>query len=68
MSIGVDAPRVENGPEALFLMLHHLRLAAMYFEATPEADLVEMLPPDDFSRPAIAAWIENMEALYPKEG
>lgn len=68
MTIGVDAPRVTDEEEALVLMLHHLRLAAMYFEATPNENLCERLPADEFSRPAMAAWAEAMEALYPEEG
>lgn len=67
MSIGVDAPRVEDEAEARVLLLHHLRLAAMYFEASPE-DLIETLPGDEFSLPAMTAWVGAMEALYPSEG
>lgn len=67
MSIGVDAPRVEDGEEAERLLFHHLKLAAMYFEAT-NTDLGERLPADEFSLPAIKAWVEQMEALYPEEG
>lgn len=66
MSVGVDAPRVADAQEAELLCLHHLRLAAMYFEAT-DLDLCERFPADEFSRPAMAAWVENMETLYPNE-
>lgn len=65
MSIGVDAPRVADHAEAEFLCLYHLRMAAMYFEAT-DLNLCERLPADEFSRPAMAAWVEQMEALYPE--
>lgn len=64
MGINVDAPPADDAQQAEFLMLHHLRLAAMYFEATDE-NLCPRLPTDDFSRPAMAAWVEAMEALYP---
>lgn len=65
MAIGVDIRGVENEAEALALMLHHLRLAAAYFEATPEQ--LPEIASDDFSKPAIDAWLAGMEALYPKE-
>lgn len=64
MSIGVDAFPVENEEEARILMLHHLRLAAMYFEATPEH---LNLPTDEFSSPAMEAWVSKMEGLYPDD-
>lgn len=67
MSINVDCPPVADAKEAEFLCLYHLRMAAMYFEAT-DLELCERLPADDFSRPAMAAWTEAMEALYPEEG
>lgn len=66
MTIGVDAPPVEDAAEARILLLHHLRLAAMYFEATDE-DLITTLPGDEFSLPAMTAWVGAMEALYPEE-
>lgn len=66
MSIGVDAPRVETGAEAEMLMIHHLKLAAMYFEATDER-VGERVPTDDFSSKAMAAWVASMEELYPED-
>lgn len=66
MVVGVDAPPVSGPSEAETLLFHHLRLAAMYFEAT-DMNLCERLPADEFSRPAMAAWAEAMEALYPEE-
>lgn len=66
MSIGVDAPRVEDAKEAEFLCLYHLKMAAMYFEATDE-DFIAKLPGDEFSLPAMTAWVGEMEALYPSE-
>lgn len=65
MSIGVDAPAVANEQEGLFLMLHHLKLAAAYFETSPIP-----IPPEmdyGFSAPAITAWLSAMEALYPED-
>jgi hypothetical protein len=67
MSAFVEAPSVEGlrEAEALFLMFHHLRLAAELFEATPE-NIGETQLPETFSRPAMAAWLSAMEALYPE--
>ena len=65
MSAFVEAPPVEGEAEALFLMFHHLRLAAELFEATPE-NVGETQLPKTFSRPAMAAWLSAMEALYPE--
>lgn len=66
MAINVDMDPVENEQEALFLMLHHLKLAAKYFEATPVP-----IPPESFAHlwswPAITAWLSAMEALYPED-
>lgn len=61
MSIGIDAFPVADEEEARVLMIHHLRLAAMYFEATPN-DL--RLPNDEFSSAAMIAWACAMEGLY----
>lgn len=66
MTIGVDAPPVVDEQEAQTLLLHHLKLAAMYFEASP-VDLMAALPGDEFSLPAMTAWVSAMEALYPEE-
>lgn len=63
--LNVDAPPV-TAKEADFLAIYHLRMAAMYFEATDE-NLCERLPADEFSRSAMAAWVESMEALYPED-
>jgi hypothetical protein len=66
MSAFVEAPSVEGEAEALFLMFHHLRLAAEFFlEATPE-NIGETQLPKTFSRPAMAAWLSAMQALYPE--
>lgn len=46
-------------------MLHHLRLAAAYFEATPTVIPVDAIA-DDFSYTAMAAWVKAMDALYPE--
>jgi hypothetical protein len=63
MSVYVSAPPVENEQEALTLMFHHLELAAAYFEETPRA--ISPIP-DTHSRPAVCAWLAEMEALYPE--
>lgn len=64
MVINVDAPPVENEQEALTLMIYHLRMAAMYFEATPTIIPIDTIA-NDFSLTAMADWIKAMEALYP---
>ena len=64
MTINVDITPVDDEQEALRLMLHHLKLAAAYFEATPTTWSFDK---DHFSAPAIAAWGNAMEALYPPE-
>lgn len=66
MSIGIDAPRVENAAEAETLLFHHLRLAAMYFEATDE-NLTRRVPSGEFSAPAMTEWVAAMEKLYPED-
>lgn len=53
---------VKNSKEAEVLMIHHLRLAASFFEAT---DVALNLPQDDFTHSAMSAWVNAMEALYP---
>lgn len=67
MSTGIDCPPVSGAIEAETLCIYHLKMAAAYFEAT-DLDLCARLPADEFSRPAMAAWAENMEALYPDDG
>jgi hypothetical protein len=64
--IHVDSPSVRDETEALVLMEHHLKLAAHYFEATPE-QWPHSFAEDHFSHPAIVAWAKAMEALYPKD-
>lgn len=64
----IDAPPVKNQQEALTLMLHHLGLAARYFEATPEDDalckaaIIATL--DDHGKEAALAWFDEMDAAY----
>lgn len=62
--INVCGVPVENEHHAEILMLHHLRLAAQYFEATP---MPLKLPQDEFSSVAMAAWANAMEGLYPDD-
>ena len=64
--MNIDAPQVRDETEAMVLMEHHLQLAAAYFEATPEK-FPHSFPADQFSRPAMVAWIKVMESLYPKD-
>ncbi len=64
--MNIDAPSVANETEAMVLMLHHLKLAAMYFEATPEV-YPHSFTSGEFSEPAMRAWIAAMEDLYPKD-
>ena len=66
MTINVDIVPVEDEQEALVLMLHHLKLAAAYFEATPE-DITREQVGDHFSATAIMWWLQGMEALYPED-
>jgi hypothetical protein len=63
MAIYVDAPLVKNEQEALFLMFHHLELAAAYFEAAPAAVQVA----DVFSHAAICPWLQEMDSLYTRD-
>lgn len=63
MTINVDIPPVEDEQEALYLMLYHLKLAAMYFEATP----LEITIPETHSQCAIRSWLASMESLYSDE-
>ena len=67
MSINIDAPSVANEDEALLLMMHHLKIAAMYFEATPSSISVMDVTKGEFSQPAIIKWLSEMEKLYPEE-
>ena len=66
MAINVSMAPVDDAAEAERLMVHHLQLAAMYFEAT-DLFLVDRLPTTDFSYDAMVAWAHRMEALYPAE-
>jgi hypothetical protein len=72
--VGVDAPRVSRDV-ALELMVHHLQLAAMYYEATPDDDaavaaeverlLISEIPYHE--TPALRAarpWLEAIRAHY----
>lgn len=68
MTIGVDIPPVKDESEGLALMLYHLRLAAAYYEATPDPMPLTLGHEDDFSAPAMDAWLAVMESLYPDDG
>ncbi len=64
MGLHVTPDYINDEAEAVHLMLHHLRLAAIYFENSPENI---GLPADEFSLPAMAAWLHAMEELYPDD-
>jgi hypothetical protein len=57
---------VTDEKAAEYLCVYHLLLAAQYFEATG-TDFAAKLPGDEFSLPAMTAWVGTMEALYPKD-
>jgi hypothetical protein len=71
--VGLDAPRVRRS-DAITLMVHHLMLAAMYFEATPDditPSLDEIMDEANEFRiaPKVAAavaWLKNIHASYEK--
>jgi hypothetical protein len=71
MSLGIDAPPVADEHEGLVLMTYHLAMAATYFEVTPEnTDIVKQhldVALNDLAIPAALAWLDKMEAAYPKE-
>lgn len=67
MSIHIDMVPVEDEEEAFRLALHHLQLAAMYFEASPMDLVGRFTSLTDHSRPAMIAWAKRMEELYPPE-
>ena len=73
-TLKVDAPEVTRD-EALELMVHHLQLAAMYFEAvrdTPKTrvEVSRLLDRDARSRAAALAWYDTIYQYYEalKEG
>jgi len=64
----IDAPSVTED-EAMDLMLHHLALAAAYFEATPEdmgalAIAASTKFPDRIPQRAVHLFIEALHADY----
>ncbi len=64
MALHTGSIPLSDGQEAIYLMFYHLRIAALLFEAT---DLNPEIPTGEFSAPAMRAWLEQMEALYPEE-
>lgn len=66
MSIGISTTPVKDEQEALFLMFHHLQLAAAYFEATPTRIAYSDVP-ETFSEDAMREWLSVMDGLYPQE-
>lgn len=67
-AVGLDAPRVHPA-DAVKLMVHHLQLAAMYFEAVPDehapslAEMARQLNPDT-TLPASREWFRVMAEAY----
>lgn len=66
MTINVDCPPVEDEEEALKLMIYHLKMAAMYFEATP-SKFPDHLYEGEFSATPMITWVLEMEKLYPDD-
>lgn len=64
--MNIDPPTVDDAKEAEFLMLYHLRMAAVYFEATDE-DAESRIPDVEFSSVAMHHWFQAMESLYPDD-
>lgn len=73
-TVGLDAPRV-TADEAVELCIHHLQLAAMYFEATPddteqlltEARRIMLREVPSYDTPgyhAAVVWIADIAATY----
>lgn len=66
---GVDAPSVTND-EATELMVHHLQLAAMYFEAVPPNDeqnlreIARLLKDDDRTLVAAKPFYLALQRFY----
>lgn len=59
----LDMVPVTDEQEAEALMFYHMKLAARLFEAT---GLSHKIPEDEFSHPAISAWLNAMDELYPE--
>jgi len=67
MATHIESVDVESEEEALVFMVHHLQIAARYFEGTPKVIPVDSIRSSEFSFPAIVAWVQAMEGLYPNE-
>ena len=74
--INVAAPPVRPS-EAVSLMVHHLQLATMYFEATPEsqlgalaaiADAFSAAKSQDMGLRAARAWFATLSQAYEELG
>jgi hypothetical protein len=72
--VGLDAPRVRRS-DAITLMVHHLMLAAMYFEATPDditpsldeiMDEANALEARDPKIIAAIVWLKSIHESYEK--
>lgn len=68
--VGVDAPGPVHPDVALELMVHHLQLAAMYFEALPKsheknmAEINRLLKDDDRCRAGAPQFVEGLNDFY----
>lgn len=58
---------LDSEEEAQDLMLHHLRIAAMFFEGTPAKLKLPEEVEDEFPSPAFVAFCDAMEKLYPED-
>jgi hypothetical protein len=70
MTINIDVPGVEDEDHAYGLMMHHLSLAAAYFEATA-TNVAALIPRDDVYservRVAAKVFVDRLEAEYEEE-
>lgn len=69
--ISVDAPSVAEA-QATFLMIHHLSLAAMYFEATPDGldaifTEIETQELNDYAKGAAQAFAVALDNAYKED-
>lgn len=67
-TVAIDAPRVRPDV-ALELMVHHLQLAAMYFEAIPEGpasfdEMVRLLREDERALAGAREWYDAINQFY----
>jgi hypothetical protein len=72
MKLNSDGLQVTRD-EATELLIHHLRLAAVFFECASEsldelqAELLRQCPIEDLQRPAMQAFIETIFKSYAED-